>query len=419
MVRAVDNDALTAVAAGSPMGELLRRFWVPILKSSELPHPRSGPVRATILGDTYVAFRDDDGSVGILEEACAHRCASLYFGRAEGDGLRCIYHGWKYDRGGQCIEQPTEPADSLFKNKVRVAAYPAREAGGMIWGYFGPQDQVPGFPELEWLQVPAEHVFVSKRLQNCNFFQAIEGGIDSSHVSVLHQDTRRWHVHEPSKRWDNLAIDAAPKFYVEPTDYGLMIGARRQASESEYYWRITQFVMPWYTFVPRDGDRPINAHAWVPIDDRHTWTWSISYHPDRPLTRREVDAYASGSSIHAELEPGTFVPIRNQANDYLINRDLQHSGYFSGIEGIPAQDSAVQESMGAVVDRGKEHLGTSDAAIIVFRRRMLAAARAHLDGGAQPLGIDPQTHHVRSGSMMLHPEADWKAAAGEECRLDT
>lgn len=418
MARAEDHRDLTDVMPGAPMGEYLRRFWVPVLRSSELPHPRSGPVRVQVMGETHVAFRDDDGQVGILEEACAHRCASLFFGRAEGDGLRCIYHGWKYDRSGQCTEQPTEPAGSTFKDKVRMRAFAAREAAGVIWGYFGPSDATPEFPGLEWANLPAENVYVSKRLQKCNFVQAIEGGIDSSHVSVLHQDTRRWHANTPSEKWENLFVDSAPKFYVEPTDYGLMIGARRNASENEHYWRITQFISPWYTFVPRDTDRPVNAHAWVPIDNENTWTWSISYHPERPLTRDEVDAYAGGSSIHAELIPGTFVPVRNQSNDYLVNRDLQHSGYFSGIEGIPAQDSAVQESMGAISDRTKERLGTSDAAIIIFRRRMLSAARALADKGVMPAALDPATHRIRSGSLLLPLDADWKQAALEACSLD-
>lgn len=417
MARAEDHHDLTDVTAGTPMGEYLRRFWVPVLRSSELAHPRSGPVRVNILGDTYVAFRDDDGQVGILDEACAHRCASLFFGRAEGDGLRCIYHGWKYDRSGRCTEQPSEPAGSTFKDKIRVRAFATREAAGVVWGYFGPEDETPDFTGLEWASLPAEHLYVSRRLQKCNFVQAIEGGIDSSHVSVLHQDTRRWHAGTPSEKWENLFVDSAPKFYVEPTDYGLMIGARRNANGSEHYWRITQFISPWYTFVPRDGDRPVNAHAWIPIDNENTWTWSISYHPDRPLTRDEVDAYSGGSSIHPELIPGTFVPVRNQGNDYLVNRDLQHSGYFSGIEGIPAQDSAVQESMGTIADRTKEHLGTSDAAIIIFRRRMLAAARALADHGTVPSALDPKTHRVRSGSLLLPLDADWKQAALEACSL--
>jgi nitrite reductase/ring-hydroxylating ferredoxin subunit len=409
MLKASDNELLTRVGAATPMGELLRRYWVPALPSADLAGPLGAPRRLSVMGQQLVAFRGEDGLVGVLAERCAHRCASLYFGRNEVGGLRCIYHGWKYDRSGQCVEQPTEPSTSGFKDKIKIPAYPVAERAGIIWIYLGPPADQPDFPQLEWLVVPPENVFCSVRLQQTNFVQAIEGGIDSSHVSVLHQDARRWRGEAPTPDWDRLFDDSAPQLDLEPTDYGMAIGACRR-SGADRYWRVTQWVMPWYTLVPRDGDRPINAHAWVPLDDTHTWTWSISYHPDRPLTRDEIEAYRSGAGIHAEEIPGSHVPVRNKGNDYLMDRLLQRVGFFSGIEGIPNQDAAVQESMGEIVDRSAEHLGTSDAAIVVFRRRLLRAATALRERGEPPPGLDPLTHRIRSASAVLGADASWVEA---------
>lgn len=411
-----DNQLLTRVGPGTPMGELLRCYWVPAFLSEEIGDRLSDPHRFTLLGETMVAFRDEHGTVAVLEEHCAHRCASLYFGRNEPGGLRCIYHGWKFDGTGQCVDQPSEPSTSRFKERIGVRSYPCQERAGIVWVFMGAADSVPGLPELEWLNVPAENVFVSKRLQESNYLQAIEGGIDSSHVSVLHQDTRRWHHDQPTGDWDRTFSDSAPRFFVEPTEYGMAIGARRDADDDHYYWRVTQWLLPWYSFVPRDRDRNINAHAWVPIDDTTTWTWSITYHPDRPLTRHDVDSFRGGSSIHAELIPGTHVPVRNRSNEYLVDRKLQRLGYFSGIEGIPAQDSAVQESMGAIVDRRREHLGTSDVAIVYARRRLLAAVRAHADGQEAP-ALDPEVFRIRSTAMVLPRDASWTDAAGAACRV--
>lgn len=416
MLKSSDNALLTDPAERTPMGRLLRHYWVPALMSSEVRENLCAPVRVTLLGESLVAFRGADGIVGVVQEACAHRCSSLFYGRNEEGGIRCIYHGWKYDRSGQCIEQPTEPPDSTFYRRIKIKAYPVQERAGLVWIYMGDTEEAPELPQLEWLTVPADHVYISKRLQECNYLQALEGGIDSSHASVLHQDTRRWHREQPTKEWDGLFSDTAPRFYVEPTDYGLMIGARRDAGEGKCYWRITQWLMPWYTLVPRDGDRPINAHAWVPIDATTTWSWSISYHPDRPLSRAEVDGYRAGSSIHAELQERTFRPVRNRSNDYLINRDLQRTGYFSGIEGVPAQDCAVQESMGDIVDRSREHLGTSDAAIIAARRRLLHALRG-VDAGASPPATNPSAFQVRSAAVVLPVDVDWTEAVQEVTRI--
>jgi phthalate 4,5-dioxygenase oxygenase subunit len=210
-----------------------------------------------------------------------------------------------------------------------------------------------------------------------------------------------------------LAEDSSPKFFVEPTPYGMLIGARRETADGRYYWRITQWLMPWYNIVARDGDGPITAHAWVPIDDENCWALSISYNPDRPLTKAETDHYRRGGSVHAEVIPGTYLPTRNSDNEYLIDRTLQRTVSFSGIAGIAIQDVAMQESMGPIIDRSKEHLGSSDAAVIAARKRLLAEARALAEGDATPSGLDPRQQRVRSASMILPKDVPWVEATAE------
>ncbi|MFI6347574.1 Rieske 2Fe-2S domain-containing protein [Streptomyces sp. NPDC050560] len=428
MLSSTDNELLTRVGPGTSMGDMLRRYWVPALLGEELPEPGSPPLRLKLLGERLVAFRDHDGAVGVLSEFCAHRRASLFYGRTESEdsrdgttGLRCSYHGWKYDREGHCVDMPNEPPTSKFKHHIRLRAYPARERGGIVWVYLGPPELQPELPELEWAMLPDAHRYVSKRRQRCSYLQAMEGGLDSSHVSFLHSDAPLWSppwTHQTRGPRRHLAT-GSPKFFVEPTGYGLLLGARRETDTGDHYWRITQWLMPWYTMVPRDEHEPIAAHAWVPVDDETCFTWNISYVPEEPLRKEQYDYYRTGGHIHAELIPGTFDPVRNADNDYQISRVLQKADVsYSGIAGIAMQDSAMQESMGPVVDRSEEHLGSADAGIIAARRRLLAGARALAESGAAPPGLDPATHRVRSTSVVLPKETSWVAATGDSRRAD-
>ena len=423
MLTVSDNELLTQVGPGTPMGTLLRRYWIPAMLIEELTEPGSAPVRLKLLGESLVAFRNHDGRIGVLQENCAHRGASLFFGRNEGQnspdgnvGLRCSYHGWKYDTSGKCVDMPNEPATSRFKNHIQLTSYPAAERGDVVWVYMGPAGDVPALPELEWAMLPEGHRFVSKRLQRSSFAQAMEGGIDSSHVSFLHSDAPLWSpswTHQVDGIRKHLA-KGSPKFFVEPTDYGLLLGARRETADEEYYWRVTQWLMPWYSMVPRDEEEPIGAHAWVPIDDETCWAWSINYVPERPFRKEEVDYYRGGGGIHAEVIPGTYETMRNAENDYLIDRVLQKAGVsFSGIAGIAMQDVAMQESMGAVVDRQQENLGSADAGIIAARNRLLSEARALVDSDATPSGLEPESQRVRSTSTVLPKETSWVDATKE------
>jgi len=412
-VRADQNELLTRTAAGTPMGELFRRYWLPALLAAELPTPAGPPVRVTLLSEPLVAFRDSANRLGLIDEFCAHRGASLWFGRNEEGGLRCAYHGWKYDAGGQCVEIPSEPDNPKLCRRMKLRSYPLIERGGVLWTYMGPRERQPPPPEHEWAMVPDAHRFVSKRLQECNYLQAMEGGIDSSHVSFLHRHTITTDpLFRGSKGNEYNLQDLRPHFEVVESPGGLYIGARRGAGDGQWYWRITQWVMPSCTLIPPRGDHPIGGHCWVPMDDVHCWVWSSNHHATRALTRDERAALEAGKGIHAPLIPGTFRPLANKDNDYLIDRRAQEEGRsFSGVEGFAMQDASVQESMGRVQDRTRENLVPTDRGIVMARRRLIAAAKL-VQKGKSPPGADPRHQRVRSVAIVLPQGVAFSEAAG-------
>lgn len=427
-------DLLNQTGPGTTLGKLLRRYWVPVMLSKNLPDPWAAPVRVKLLGEPLILFKDTTGRMALLQEFCAHRRASLYFGRNESEqsadgnpGIRCPYHGWKYDVTGSCIDMPSEPRTSRFKEHIKLTSYPATERGGVVWAYMGDPGRMPSLPEFEWMVVPESHRYVSRRLEKTCFTQAMEGAIDSSHASILHSDAQFWGGYGPigNSRDDPLMPnvllrgDTSPRFYVEPTEYGLMIGARRAPTPGKYYWRVTQWLMPWYQYIPRNtADSNISGHMWVPIDDQSCWTWTMTYHPDRPLTQQEIDYCEEGHGIHTRTFPGTELPEQNADNDYQIDRVLQkHMLSLSGIDGVGAQDQAMQESMGPRFDPSQENLGSSDAAIIAARRRLIAEARAlDADSSIDPSNLDPRLHRIRPASVMLTTDDSWVAATADERR---
>jgi phthalate 4,5-dioxygenase len=416
-MRAEENELLTRIGPGTPMGELFRRYWIPALFSDELPGPDCAPVRVRLLGEDLVAFRDTADQIALVEPHCPHRGAPLFFGRNEESGLRCVFHGWKFDVRGNCVDTPSEPPESTFKEKIHLKAYTGRDLGGLIWVYMGPRELMPGLPELEWALIPQENRFLSRRLQECNYLQAMEGGIDSSHVSFLHQDlalvsdkTKGSVLRGKGRGRELIQGDTAPAFEIQETAYGLRIAARRNADENNYYWRITQWLMPWYTMIPPYGEGPVGGHAWVPIDDEHTWTYNMNWHPARRLRLEELAEMRAGGGIHSPVISGTNTPKQNKSNDYLIDRELQKSGLSrTGIRGIAAQDIAIQEGMGSIQDRTKEHLGTSDMAIIAARRRLMKAAR-QLREATPPPGLDPASQRVRAISVVLPKDVPFEEA---------
>ena len=385
MLSREENELLTRTDPGQPAGEYFRRFWLPALLPSEVPTPDSPPVRLRLLGEDLIAFRDTNGRVGMLDEACPHRRASLYWGRNEECGLRCVYHGWKFDADGLCVDMPNEPSEYRFDNKVRTTAYPTREYGGLIWVYMGPRNAQAELPKLEWARVPESHRYVSKRLQETNYLQAVEGGIDSSHSNFLHASLDAFRLTdsyiEKVKKSDNLRakyhlLDKAPWFTVKKTDYGLVIAVRRNAEENRYYWRLTPFLLPSYTIIPYQSGHSIHGHCWVPRDNETCWVWTASWSPNGPLSDADWEMIRDETFVHARVDPATFRPVRNKANQYLIDRERQRTANMTGIHGFASQDQAIQESMGPIVDRTRERLGTSDTAIIATRRLLLQEIRA-------------------------------------------
>jgi len=413
-MKAEQNELLVRTGPGTAMGELFRRYWIPALLASELPEPDCPPVRVKLLGERMVAFRDSEGRLGLIDEFCAHRGVSLWFGRNEEKGLRCPYHGWKFDVSGQCVEVPSEPEESGFCKKIKLKSYPLVERGDILWTYMGPADQQPPLPEWEFCMVPPEQTYTSKRLQECNYLQAMEGGIDSSHVSFLHSGSLQ---HDPLFKGAkgnlyNLA-DRRPVFEVVESEGGLYIGARRNAEDDKYYWRITPWVMPTFTMVPPRGDHPVHGHFWIPIDDENCWAWSYDYHPTRPLTREERRAMEDGKGIHVKVDKN-FRPLANKDNDYLMDRESQRSGRnYSGIEGIGMQDASLQESMGPIQDRTKENLVSTDNGVIMARHRLMKAAMELMRNGTLPPGRDPAHQRVRSAAVLLPRNVPFTEGAKE------
>src|SRR5579864_8904819 len=413
MLRKEQNDLLTQTGPGTSMGALFRSYWLPALLADELPEDNCPPVRVKLLSERLLAFRDSEGRYGLIDEFCAHRGVSLWFGRNEEGGLRCPYHGWKYDITGQCIEVPSEPVESGYCKRVKLASYPCVELGDVVWVYMGPAEHKPPLPEFEWTKVPQSHRYASRRLQECNYLQAMEGGIDSVHLSFLHRgDLRSDPLHVGSKG-SEYARNTDGKFEVVETPGGMIIGVRRSAEPGFLYWRITQWIMPTHTMIPPYGDNALNGHAWVPVDDENCMVWCFTYHPARPLSAHELDTMRSGGGIHVKLIPGSFRPVINKDNDYMIDRIAQrHHKSYSGAKGIAMQDAAIQESCGPIQDRSKENLVSTDNGVIMARARLRQAALAVMQGRA-PDGLDPVTHAVRSAAILLREDANFYQAAAD------
>lgn len=391
MLSAADNELLTRTSPGTPMGEYLRRYWLPVALSRELPEPDGPPLRAEILGEKLLAFRDTQGRVGLIEPACAHRGADLFYGRNEESGIRCIYHGWKYDVEGRCIEMPNVPPGAAYHGKISIKAYPTREAGELVWAYLGPRERMPqALPQLEVAVLPPAHRYVSKRLQQCNWAQSVEGALDTAHFSFLHMPAPSvlkyadpaTAADESRLRW--LRDDPMPRFTILEHEVGFAVGGARRADGDQSYWRATQFMLPSHAVAPSalPGEF-FQGYTWVPIHDEACWIYTYAWHPERPLSSEERTRFEKGGyGQFAELGPG-YVPLRNRSNDYLIDREEQKQRSFTGVRGIAEQDALAQDSQGLIADRAREHLTPTDVAVVRFRRTLLEAARA-LGQGVEP-----------------------------------
>ncbi|HIN69855.1 MAG TPA: aromatic ring-hydroxylating dioxygenase subunit alpha [Acidobacteria bacterium] len=419
MLKPEDNKLLTRVGPGTTMGELLRRFWLPALMEEEVHENDGAPVRLRLLGEDLMAFRDTEGRLGVLDAYCPHRRAHLYFGRNEECGIRCVYHGWKFDVTGQCLDMPSEPSETNFKDRVKTKSYSTAARGGIVWVYMGPDQFKPELPDFEWARLSKSRCEITKRSQQCNWAQAVEGGIDSSHISYLHRNLADL---VPSKSGTGhrsyTSRDRSPKFTIKETDYGLLIGASRNATKESFYWRITQFLSPFWTMIPPILGEEVNdssqdtyaGHAFVPIDDENTWTWSFNCNPHRDFNEKEQALFHPRTGLWGPIDD-SYRPVWNKENDYGLDREMQKNVNYTGIKGIPNQDVAVQESMGPIADRSREMLGTSDKAIIAYRQLLIDMAKDLQNGQEPKASSHGGYYNVRSASVLLKKDVPFDKGA--------
>jgi phthalate 4,5-dioxygenase oxygenase subunit len=414
-----ENELLTHIGPGTPMGTLMRQYWLPACLSSELVAD-GDPLRLMLLGERLIAFRDSSGKVGVLDHRCPHRCASLFFGRNEEGGLRCVYHGWKFDTAGNCLDMPNLPADLDFRHKVKAKAYAVAERGGLVYVYMGEREVAPPLPALEVTLCPPEETDLYCRQRECNWLQALEGDIDTSHFSFLHTGKVEARDIDPDHMDRFQLISRAPHYHVSMTDWGTMYAAYRPAHPGYSYYRFAHFVMPFWTLFP-NGPLTDNiiAQGWVPMDDTHTMSFNLSWNRRTP----PLSVVRTGAPIpfldrmtqtlpNAPDWFGRWRPVANQSNDYLIDREAQRTISYSGIADIFSQDSAVTESMGEISDRTLEHLAPSDRMIIMTRRRLLDAVRAFQENGTVPPLVDnPEiSGNARSGELIAPSSQPWLEA---------
>jgi phthalate 4,5-dioxygenase len=354
-----------------------------------------------LLGEKLIAFRDTAGRIGVMDHRCPHRCASLFYGRNEEGGIRCVYHGWKYDVTGQCLDQANVPPHQDFKDKVRAKAYRAAERNGIVYVYMGAAEKAPPLPDIPATHIPEGEVQITFVQRHCNWLQGLEGDIDTSHLNFLHYGSLGGNDFAPTDPTRFGAIHRDPEYKAEASELGTIYGAYRPADSGQIYWRIAHFLFPCWTLAPFIAFEHYRiARAWVPLDDTHMMFVMIG-----------PKAGPGSSSQHTALLPNTtdwlgrYRTVQNVGNDFLIDREVQRTKSFTGIEGIHIQDQAVTESMGVITDHSFENLAVSDRMVAITRRRLLEAAKALAEKGAQPPGAaTPDSYGRVRGGYFLAPE---------------
>lgn len=386
MLTAAENDLLCRVEGEAPMGQLMRRHWIPACLSEEVAERDGKPVRVRLLGEDLVAFRDSQGRVGLVDERCPHRKVSLAFGRNEECGLRCLYHGWKIDVDGNVLETPSEQPGSRLGEKVKHKAYPTREAGGFVWAFMGPPAEMPEFEPPPFAPRAQTRVSIMKMRVNCNWAQIMEGQIDSAHSSSLHSSDMRPAQVDTAKaadtHWLRPSTDKSPRMQVQPTNYGMRYAAIRQPitdAGTHDYVRITSYVAPFIALIPPNTSYNVTSVI-VPRDDTSSVFHFIAWNDEGGGIAQEAWRKFCVAQIGIDLDQEYRPILRTRATNYLQDRAAMQRGDFTGISGIPNQDLAMWESMGPIADRTIERLGASDIAIIQWRKLMIDAARRFARG---------------------------------------
>lgn len=422
MLTREENELLCRIGPAAPMGQMIRRYWVPVAMSDELESD-GAPKRVHLLGENFVAFRDSKGRVGLLDERCPHRGASLVLARNEDCGLRCLYHGWKIDVAGRVLDTPAEPEASHLKDNVRAVAYPARDAGGIIWAYLGPVGREPPLLDFEFTKLPASHRVVVKARIACNWVQCLEGVIDSAHSNFLHTDTFKPAAGLAVSDYKGSSLlverpsnDGRPRMEVEDTPYGFRYAAIRKPivdADKRAYIRVTLFVAPFYGMFP--GQKGWGTmQAFVPIDDESTFIYFVRYTLDRPIDDEERKRQVNWSGFRMGVDiDKEFRMFRNRENNWLQDRAAMKRGEsFSGVAGVQLEDAMIQESMGPIYDRTKEHLGAADLAVVRMRRLMLASVRRFTESGETPVGLGGPVDYprLRAAELSLPHGSSWQKA---------
>ena len=417
MITAEENELLTRIEGDTAMGHIMRRHWLPACLSEEVAQRDGKPVRFRLLGEDLICFRDSEGKLGVIDEFCRHRGASLAFGRNENCGLRCLYHGWKFDVNGNVVDMPSEPnAGEGLKADAKIKSYPVREAGGFVWTYMGPAEDMTEFEPPVWGSAPADKIAVVKMHTACNWAQVLEGSIDSAHSSSLHSTNMPPAEVDGAKAtataWPRPSKDKAPRIKFQKTDYGFRYAAIRTPilnAETHDYIRTTLFVAPFSVVIPPNDQYKL-AQMLVPMDDENTMFYWIAFHETKGISQDEWRHFC-GAEVGKDIDEN-WRKIRTLDNDFLQDREAMKAGDFTGIYGIPAQDMAMWESMGPIADRTKDYLGVSDGAVAQFRRIMIDAARDWQEKGVAigtPVaGRETPNSDLVSYERILPKEDDWR-----------
>ncbi len=422
MLTREQNDLLTRTGADTAMGQYFRRFWQPVALAEELSVPDGPPIRVQVMGEALVAFRDSEGRIGLLEDRCPHRGAALFYGRNEDCGLRCVYHGWKFDVTGKAVDLPNVPPGARHHDTVRVQAYPTREYGDIVWAYMGPEgEDLPEVPGLEFGLVSGPRRYVMKQRLECNWVQAMEGDLDTSHFSFLHmpapslETVENKDVNSPNRHLEWMRRDGRPKFDLLDHEVGFVAGGARATDDDDtLYWRMTQFMLPAHGTGPATvPGETYYGMTLVPTTDEGCWMYCYAWNPERDLLAWELEKFKEGHGIIAEIDDD-YMPVRNRANDYGIDRGVQQTQTYTGIKGTAEQDIMIQQSQGLVVDRTAETLTATDAAIVRFRRLVMGQAEALARDGVEPAA--PRAHEAyrtRPGSWVASADKELEAVLEE------
>jgi phenylpropionate dioxygenase-like ring-hydroxylating dioxygenase large terminal subunit len=405
MLTKEENERLTRVGPGTPMGEMLREFWTPALRSEALA-ANGAPQRVRLLAENFVAFRATDGRVGFFAERCPHRCASLALARNEDNALRCIFHGWKFDVSGAVVDVPTEPPErrAEFASRVPLKHYPTREAGGLVWVYLGRRAQPPKFYDFEFHKPPAD-ALVRCAIVHGNWLQGFEGQLDSAHIGMLHSSSTQ----RANNRTNTYSrMNTAPRFEIVETPYGFREAALRDLPDGSIYARIREVVFPYYSLIPGDHGQPRLVVAVVPIDDEWSAHWYYHMSPFGPVPdwyrALAFEGTAANSDNYSE-------DMGSRDNLWHQDRAAMQGGHWSGfLKNFTYEDFIIEESMGPIADRSEEFLGTSDAVIVRARRLLLEALRDHA-AGKLPFGLDQALDYsrIRALAIRMPGQIDWRS----------